>query len=494
MTSEGEPSQIGDHPQSGGSGLPLGGADASSMAQRRIGGLSGKLLILTVLFVMLAEVFIYVPSVANYRNSWLNDRLTTAGVAASVLSETNTIAPRLQEELLKATGAKAIALKQGGRRSLIAMADPPGDIAFVVEMDRVSAWSSIAGSFRILTYQGDGFLRVTGSVRMDHTESVDVVLPVALLRDDMIGFSFRILALSLFISAITAALVYISLRALFIRPLMRLTHSMEVFAEKPEDRTRIIGVSGRRDELGDAEIRLASMEDALSRALHQKQRLADLGLAVSKINHDLRNLLASAQLFLERLEHVPDPTVNRLAPKILATLDRAVGYTQEVMEYGKAEERPPQRRLLSLRRTGDDVAEVLGLDVHEAVGFENRIAGELELCADPEQLFRVLLNLCRNALQALATETDPALVRRIVLEAERNNGSVTIRVSDTGPGIPENTRKTLFKAFHGSNKRGGVGLGLAIVSELVRAHGGTITLDESRPGACFCIEIPDQSS
>ncbi len=114
-----------------------------------------------------------------------------------------------------------------------------------------------------------------------------------------------------------------------------------------------MSISGRRDELGDAEIRLAGMEEALSRALHQKQRLADLGLAVSKINHDLRNLLASAQLFLERLEHVPDPTVKRLAPKILATLDRAVGYTQAVMSYGKAQERAPQRRLLALKRVGE---------------------------------------------------------------------------------------------------------------------------------------------
>jgi signal transduction histidine kinase len=194
---------------------------------------------------------------------------------------------------------------------------------------------------------------------------------------------------------------------------------MEQFAENPEDGSRIIKVSGRRDELGDAEIRLAAMEEALSRALHQKQRLADLGLAVSKINHDLRNLLASAQLFLERLEHVPDPTVNRLAPKILATLDRAVGYTQAVMAYGKAQERAPQRRLIALHRVGEDVADVLGLVDHDTIQFENRIGETLEVDADPEQIFRVLLNLTRNAVQALEAERDGTLVRRISLSAER---------------------------------------------------------------------------
>lgn len=460
----------------------------------RLGGLSGKLLLLTVVFVMLSEVFIYVPSIANYRNTWLMDRLTTAGVAASVLAETSTIAPRLQEELLQTTGAVAISLDQGTRRSLIAMNDVPGEVDFVVDMANVSALSSIIGSFQILTYSGDGVMRVIGVGQMGHTERVDVVLPVALLQQDMLAFSGRILALSLFISVITASLVYITLRALFIRPLRRLTRSMERFAENPEDTSRIITVSGRQDELGDAEIRLAAMEEALSRALQQKQRLADLGLAVSKINHDLRNLLASAQLFLERLEHVPDPTVSRLAPKILATLDRAVGYTQAVMSYGKAQERPPQRRLLALQRVGDDVADVLGLHDHDTVGFENKVPEEIEIDADPEQIFRVLLNLVRNALQALESEKDETLVRRITMEAMREGECVHVVISDTGPGIPENTRKALFKAFHSGSKKGGVGLGLAIVAELLKAHGGSIDLDETRPGACFRLKVPDRRS
>ncbi|EAV44481.1 signal transduction histidine kinase [Labrenzia sp. MBR-25] len=458
----------------------------------RFGGLSGKLLLMTVLFVMLAEVLIYVPSIANYRNTWLMDRLTTAGVAASVLAETNTIAPRLQEELLRATGALAISLDEGARRSLIAMSNVPSDMDFVFDMAEVTPWSAIRHSFEILTYRGDGAMRIIGVGQMGHTEHVDVVLPVRLLQQDMLAFSGRILGLSLVISIITASLVYITLRALFIRPLRRLTSSMERFAESPEDASRIMPISGRRDELGDAEIRLAGMEEALSRALHQKQRLADLGLAVSKINHDLRNLLASAQLFLERLEHVPDPTVKRLAPKILATLDRAVGYTQAVMSYGKAQERAPQRRLLALRRVADDVADVLGLVDHATVRFDNKVPADIEIDADPEQIFRVLLNLVRNAFQALEAEKDESLVRRITIEAEREGACVRVRVSDTGPGIPDNIRKALFRAFHSGSKNGGVGLGLAIVAELLKAHGGSVRLEDNRTGTCFCFEVPDR--
>jgi signal transduction histidine kinase len=478
------------------SGLGPGGPPEldPGFGRHRFGGLSSKLLLLTIVFVMIAEVLIYVPSIANFRNTWLMDRLTTAGVAASVLAETNTLAPRLQEELLRTTGAVAIALDQGAQRRLIAMSNVPTQVDFVVDMAEVTPLTSILGSFAILTYRGDGVMRAVAAGQMGHTERVDVVFPVALLQQDMLAFSGRILALSLVISGITAALVYITLRAIFIRPLRRLTRSMEQFAENPEDGSRIIKVSGRRDELGDAEVRLAAMEEALSRALHQKQRLADLGLAVSKINHDLRNLLASAQLFLERLEHVPDPTVNRLAPKILATLDRAVGYTQAVMAYGKAQERAPQRRLIALRRVGEDVADVLGLVDHDTIQFENRIGEALEVDADPEQIFRVLLNLTRNAVQALEAERDGTLVRRISLSAERRANCVHIEVHDTGPGIPENTQKGLFKAFHSGAKAGGVGLGLAIVAELLRAHGGVIELDCDQPGTCFKIQLPDRAT
>ncbi|MCV0429164.1 MAG: HAMP domain-containing histidine kinase [Roseibium sp.] len=465
-----------------------------SYGRYRYGGLSAKLLLLTVVFVMLAEVFIYVPSIANFRNTWLRDRLTTAGVAASVLAETSTIAPRLQEELLKTTGAVAISLDQGSRRSLIAMSNVPDEVDFVVDTADISPWSSIVSAFEILTYRGDGLIRVVGQGQMGHTQRVDVVLPVSLLQQEMLAFSGRILALSLVISVITAGLVYITLRALFIRPLRRLTKSMERFAENPEDASRIMKISGRRDELGDAEVRLAAMEEALSRALNQKQRLADLGLAVSKINHDLRNLLASAQLFLERLEHVPDPTVSRIAPKILATLDRAVGYTQAVMSYGKAQEKAPQRRLLALKRVGDDVADVLGLADHETVKFDNKVPEDIEIDADPEQIFRVLLNLVRNALQALESERDGTLVRRITLEAMREGKCVHVMVSDTGPGIPDNIKQALFKAFHSGSKKGGIGLGLAIVAELLKAHGGGIRLDETKPGTCFYLQVPDRPS
>lgn len=455
-------------------------------------GLSVKLLLLTIFFVMLAEVLIYVPSIANFRNSWLQSRLATASVAASILSEVNTVAPRLQEELLSTTGALAISLDYGDRRMLIAMKDQPQDIRFITRLDDLTPFQAIYESFLTLFHLEGADVRVIGSGRMGSVQQVDVVFPISILQRDMLAFSARILGLSLVISIITASLVYVSLRALFVRPLQRVIHSMEGFGSEPENPARIIVPSDRKDELGLVENRLSEMQQTLSKTLQQKQRLADLGLAVSKINHDLRNLLASAQLFLERLEHVNDPTVSRLAPKILATLDRAVGYTQAVMSYGKAEEGAPKRRLLSLHKVCLEVGDVLGVLDRDDICFEIKVPEMLEVDGDPEQLFRVLLNLSRNALQALETDTDDTLVKRIEIEAERQGNCVHIAICDTGPGIPDNTRKQLFRAFHSGSKLGGVGLGLAIAAELVRAHGGTISLDPTSLRTCFRLTVPDR--
>ncbi len=472
-----------------------GGAPADV---RRWSGLSGKLLILTVLFVMLSEVLIFVPSMANFRNTWLNDKLTIAGVAASVLVETDMVSPAVQAELLRTTGAVAIALNDGDRRRLIAMAPQAvagDDIRMTIDMGEADPVTSIMQSVHTLLAGGEGFLRVVGPSQMGLGGRVDIVLPQAMLRDAMLGFAVRILALSLVISAITATLVYLSLRWMFVRPIRRLTGSMARFQAAPDDPARIIVPSARNDEVGDAERRLAGMQAKLAETLEQRRQLANLGLAVSKINHDLRNLLASAQLFSERLEMVSDPTVQRLAPKILATLDRAVGYTRSVLDYGSAREAPLRRRLVRLDVIARDVGEVLGLSGEGDVAFDNRIPQGAEVDADPEQLFRILMNLSRNAVQALRADDNPAAVRRLTLEADCGFEGATIRVSDTGPGIPPERRDQLFHPFQSAAKKGGTGLGLAIAAELAHAHGGSIRLlDRPGPGASFELVIPARAA
>lgn len=474
------------------SGGVSAGVPAVAEPARRHVGLSAKLLMLTIVFVMLSEVAIFVPSIANFRKTWLADKLTTAGVAAAVLAETDVISQALQNRLLAATDAVAIALSDGPTRRLIAMSEMPPPIDRHIDMNDMMPSTAIWQAFDTLINGGNRTIRLVGSAQMETRGQIEIVMSEAPLRREMLGFSVRILALSLVISMITASLVYVSLRWLFVRPLQRMIANMARFAEEPEDTARRIAPSGRADEIGDAENRLAAMQTTLGQTLHQQRRLADLGLAVSKINHDLRNLLASAQLFLERLETSPDPLAARLAPKIVSTLDRAVAYTRAVMAYGQAQEAPPKRRLVHLGSIVDDVGQVLGLAENDALQWQNKVVAEMEIDADPEQIFRVLMNLCRNAVEALQGDSDPNVVKRLAVSADRAGTVVTIRVADTGPGVPERARTHLFRAFQGSVRPGGTGLGLAIAAELVRAHGGSLVLEENGPGATFRIVLPDR--
>ena len=371
------------------------------------------------------------------------------------------------------------------------MAHRPEMVSRLIDMGKADPVSSVIESFQILLSDGAGTMRITGPAQMRLGGRVELVMPEAPLRGAMLAFSGRILLLSAVISAITATLVYLSLRWLFVRPMQRLTGAMARFQEKPDDPARIIAPSGRGDEVGDAQARLADMQTDLSATLHQQKRLADLGLAVSKINHDLRNLLASAQLFSERLEQVADPTTQRLAPKIIATLDRAVGYTQSVLAYGSAQEEPLARRLVRLEVVVRDVVDVLSLSTRADIAFEVDVPEDAEIFADPEHLFRVLMNLGRNAVQVLEASDDAAVVRRVSVAAQCEPSGVMLRVRDTGPGVPPAIRGRLFEPFQSVAKRGGTGLGLAIAAELIRGHGGTIRLvDTQIPGAAFEIWLP----
>ena len=472
-------------------GLPKADAAAPAPAYRRPwrAGLSGKLLFLTLVFVMISEILIYVPSIANFRMTWLRDAHATASVAAVVLAEGTEVPKALQGRLLASTDTIAIALLTGERRRLLAVDMPPETVDVHVDLSQFNVTKAIMEAFAVLLEPAPRTIRVTGDAP-GSDERVEIVINDS--RRDMLVYSRNIMVLSLIISIISAVLVYTSLRWLLVRPMQRLSRAIAHFADNPEDASRIIVPSDRADEIGDAERQLATMQHQLSETIHQKRRLADLGLAVSKINHDLRNLLASAQLFSDRLASSPDPTAQRIVPKIVGALDRAVDYTRSVMSYGRAREAPPARRLLHLRQLADDVGEVLGLAQHREIIFDNLVDSGVEIDADPDQLFRVLVNLARNAVQVMESDGDAALVKRLEISAYREGSVVTIRVADTGPGVPARVREHLFQPFQASTRKGGTGLGLAIAAELVRAHGGAIRLAETTPGTVFEITLPDR--
>jgi signal transduction histidine kinase len=458
-------------------------------------GLSARLLVLTILFVMLAEVLIYVPSIANFRRNWLNDRIAAAQTAALSLeaAPAGMVPPGLERRLLEQVGAATVAVRSGGARRLLAISDMPPMVSQEVDLRDASPWELIMGAFGTLVSPDPGYMRVVGS-GMGGAEFVEIVLDERPLREAMLVFSRNVLALSLVISGITAILVYAALHRIIVRPVRRLTSSIVGFAEDPEDLTRMIRPSGRRDEIGLAEEALASMQERLADDLRERKHLAALGLAVSKINHDLRNMLASAQLFSDRISTIADPTVQRFAPKLIGALDRAIAFCASTLAYGRAVERPPERRQVALRPLVDEIEDMLGLSNDAAVAFVVEVSEDLSIDADPDQLSRVLVNLSRNAVQALGSVEAPVEPPRVTVSARRSTTGVVVTVADNGPGVPAKARERLFEAFQGSTRAGGTGLGLAIAAELVRAHGGRIELLDTPSGAVFRFDIPDRGS
>ncbi|MCB5173980.1 sensor histidine kinase [Microvirga lenta] len=459
-------------------------------------GLSARLLLLTILFVMIAEVLIYVPSIANYRLTWLNDRLAAAQIAALVLDAApeEGISEELEMRLLDGVGARAIALRAGGRRSLLAAGDVPAEVEKSVDL-RTVRWSDLVrDAFHDLFFASDQPIRVIGSGM--GVDFVELILDPRPLRAAMLDVSRNILLLSLLISAITASFVYLTLQWVIVRPVRRLTGNIAEFSGHPEDASRVIKPTNRADEIGLAEQALARMETTLADELRQKRRLAQLGLAVSKINHELRNMLTTAQLLTDRLDRGRgnDEAVQRIAPRLVATLDRAIAFCESTLAYGRATEHLPQRRLIPLAPVIDDLAHLTDLAPEVGIGFDAEVPEDLMVDADPDQLSRILVNLIRNAVQALsqtgAVEGHPC----VKVKAAREGRSVTILVEDNGPGIPERIRGDLFTPFQGSARKGGAGLGLSIASELVGLHGGAIALDPVRIGTRFMITIPDRDA
>lgn len=308
------------------------------------------------------------------------------------------------------------------------------------------------------------------------------------MRKAMLEHGARVLVFSALISMVTALLLFLAVRRLLVVPIRRVVTHMTAYAEAPEDARRVIAPTAGIRELREAEEALQMMQTQLIGALRQKERLAQLGGAVAKISHDLRNILTTAQLFADRLSASDDPAVARAAPKLVGSIRRAVSLCESTLTFGRAEEPPPQIARVPLRRLMEEVAEAESLVADASVGCLIDVAPNMVIRADGEQLYRVLGNLVRNARQALETAGRPGTIE---LSAGEGEEEWWIKVGDTGPGLPPKAREHLFTAFQGGARKGGSGLGLAISAELVRGHGGRLDLLRSdSDGTEFIIRLP----
>lgn len=446
--------------------------------------LSVKLLLLTVIFVMLAEVLIFLPSVARYRETYLTERCNDAYLAMLAVRATpdGMVDRSLQKLLLDNVGALGIRIRRHGGEPMMSLGpDLPLRMDVIVDLTQRSPWKLIRDAIGTMLATDGRMLVVRGLVPQEPGIMIEVTLAEEPLRRELWAFALRILWLSLAISAITATLVYLSLAWLLVRPMRRLVSAMALFSSHPESARAIIEPSGRGDEIGVAERALMRMQNDLQAALAQKNRLAAVGTAVTKISHDLRGILSTAVLVSDALETSDDPEVRRVAPTLVRTLDRAVDMCTTTLRFVREGPARAILRPLMLVAIVCEVADTLRL-AHPECAVDLDVPDHLVVQADQNLLFRILENLGRNAAQAGAT--------RVTMAARADGDDVAVRVCDNGPGLPEAAQADLFKPFAGSTRQGGSGLGLAIAHELATAQGGSLALESTgADGTCFRLML-----
>ena len=447
--------------------------------------LSARLLVLTMAFVLLGEVLIYVPSIARFRKVYLDERIAAAHLATLSLeaSPDGVISDDLAQELLSHAGVLSVVLREPAAELMLGQLPP---VEQVYDL-RTSSPTMLIGDALVTLWHGGGrTVRVIGPSPARPAVLVDISLREQGLWHALAAYSWRILTLSVVLSLITAFLVFTALQLMIVRPLRRITDSVIAFRRRPEDASVNLPPSARRDEIGLVQTELSGMQGALRGALAHQTRLAALGSAVSKINHDLRNILASAMVVSDRLEQSHDPEVRHVTPRLLEALDRAARLCSATLNFARAEASDPQKTRFPLAPLLDEVGEAVRGPDPGPVRWRNEVGADVRVLADRDQLYRVLMNLGRNAAEAL-----PQAGGLISITAWQTTDETVIEMADTGRGIPKGTQAHLFEAFSGSARLGGTGLGLAIAREIMRAHGGDVVLAHTgEEGTTFRLTLP----
>lgn len=454
-----------------------------------LNSLSGRFLILTTVFVMLAEVLIFVPSVARFREDYLLLRLERAQIASLALLANDMIDADLEIELLQNAGVYNVVLRRDEIRQLVLSSPIPSPITNTYDLRDPSAWELIGDAMRCLVQSENQVIRVIGDPVQKAGLLIEVTMDTKPMRTALIDYGLNILLLSAVISVFTAFLLFLAVRRFLVKPIKGVVGAMITYAQAPEDSRRIIEPSAGVTELREAEMALQSMQRQLTSSLLQKERLAQLGGAVARISHDLRNILTTTQLLTDRMERSDDPNVRKAVPKLLNSIGRAVNLCESTLAFGKAEEPSPTLDRFTLTNVVDEVVENERLaSMGENITISADLASGMVIRADQEQLYRVLSNLVGNARQAIIGTGQPG---SIVISAQENETEWMISVTDTGPGFPNKALDHLFQPFQGGARKGGIGLGLAIAAELVRGHGGRLELQSTgEDGSSFTLCLP----
>jgi two-component system NtrC family sensor kinase len=285
------------------------------------------------------------------------------------------------------------------------------------------------------------------------------------------------------------------------RPLSALAdHARRVGRGEPAIRTEL----GSRDEIGELAREMNAMTTALDDArrrarseerarismlgqLRHADRLRVIGEIASSVAHDLGTPMATVRARAQMVAggEVDVPRTRALSEKIIEEIDRMSARIRRLLDHARTSERSYLE--VDVGQWASEVIDLLlpvaerrgvelRLDVPEDLGVERMDAGELR---------HVLMNLVTNAIDA-----SPA-AERVDVRVRCEDRSLSIEVSDRGPGIPEEQRREIFEPFFTTKAAGeGTGLGLSIARGIVDEHGGTISARSDASGTTFAVVVP----
>ncbi len=454
--------------------------------------LSGKLLLITICVILLAQLLILVPAAARFRENWLRQHVQMAETSAMLLHviTPDDLSAKEWVRIFDTLNIYDITRTINGRETYIALNENVPNLPISEEnIVPNTTFGDVLDMARSFYYRGQRILKLHNNKSV-LSGTIEITIHEKPLFNALVGYVREVLLSTILLSLGVGVVLYSVLRHIFVKPLRLLALDMRRFRSAPESYIAPLHRKPRFDEIGALAHNFEELQLEISEALKRKAHLATLGLAVAKISHDLRNILTAAQLMSDRLFLQMDEKTRDYLTRLVQTIDRAAELCQSTLMYGKLSAVEIHKTNIALAPLVAEVAGGLDLSVSK-IALKTDIPEGFMINADGEYMFRIILNLLRNSKQALQEQDPdpPNPAPAITLAALNSQNGVEIHVRDNGTGIPSSLQANLFMPFQ-SSSHAGTGLGLAIVHELVEAHGGSIVYDNGEAGAHFIISLP----
>ncbi len=431
-------------------------------------------------------MLVLIPNIARDRRVILREKTLEAYIAAlSSAAPAEAAALAQRDELLRASGIDSIRLRDPRGTTLVLTGDPNTRPTKTFDLREETTVDSLWRGMVAILADHDVLVRIIADDPFKPSIEIEFVMHRAPLTRALRELDAPDAWLTLGLVSVVGGLLYVALLIMLVRPMRRLTSSIAAFRADPEHGVpldpRAVSLL-HDDEISVAGRELAAMQRELRAALWRNSRLTALGTVVAKVSHDVRGALTPVLLQADRLGKHADPAVRRAGETLAQAVERAIDLVHRTLDFARDGPPPPQLSLIGVRTLIADAAESAR---GTAAGFEleNLVSPEQQVEADRNHLFRVLLNLLRNAAEAGS--------RRVCVRVKASGRTLAIEIADDGPGLPEVVRDNMFRPFTSTRRTGGSGLGLAIARDLMLAHGGDLDLIVTGPdGTTFRLTLP----